>query len=103
MLFVCLFVFFFRIRRPPRSTLPDTLFPYTTLFRSASVAVRSRFWIIDKDKKGLWVFLGMGMLITVVFEELATGPLNLWEYADAMPILPILGTGLAPEIGRAHV
>src|SRR3546814_2383220 len=26
--------FFFRIRRPPRSTLTDTLFPYTTLFRS---------------------------------------------------------------------
>src|SRR3546814_7116675 len=24
------------IRRPPRSTRPDTLFPYTTLFRSAS-------------------------------------------------------------------
>src|SRR3546814_1442755 len=23
------------IRRPPRSTLPDTLFPYTTLFRSS--------------------------------------------------------------------
>src|SRR3546814_17213086 len=30
------FVFFFlRIRRPPRSTRTDTLFPYTTLFRSA--------------------------------------------------------------------
>src|SRR3546814_8631825 len=30
------------IRRPPRSTRTDTLFPYTTLFRSAagSVAVR---------------------------------------------------------------
>src|SRR3546814_11419791 len=29
------FVFFFlRIRRPPRSTRTDTLFPYTTLFRS---------------------------------------------------------------------
>src|SRR3546814_4432606 len=25
------------IRRPPRSTLPDTLFPYTTLFLSVSV------------------------------------------------------------------
>src|SRR3546814_7018648 len=25
------------IRRPPRSTRTDTLFPYTTLFRSASV------------------------------------------------------------------
>src|SRR3546814_17181959 len=28
------FVFFFMIRRPPRSTRTDTLFPYTTLFRS---------------------------------------------------------------------
>src|SRR3546814_1593862 len=27
------------IRRPPRSTRTDTLFPYTTLFRSSSVAV----------------------------------------------------------------
>src|SRR3546814_10107073 len=26
--------FFFRIRRPPRPTRTDTLFPYTTLFRS---------------------------------------------------------------------
>src|SRR3546814_19121036 len=25
------------IRRPPRSTRTDTLFPYTTLFRSASI------------------------------------------------------------------
>src|SRR3546814_3496890 len=28
------------IRRPPRSTRTDTLFPYTTLFRSASVKSR---------------------------------------------------------------
>src|SRR3546814_13593580 len=28
------------IRRPPRSTRTDTLFPYTTLFRSADRAVR---------------------------------------------------------------
>src|SRR3546814_1047650 len=33
MLFVCRF-FFLMIRRPPRSTRTDTLFPYTTLFRS---------------------------------------------------------------------
>src|SRR3546814_8351407 len=30
----CLFFFFLMIRRPPRSTRTDTLFPYTTLFRS---------------------------------------------------------------------
>src|SRR3546814_19647355 len=31
--YVCVF-FFLMIRRPPRSTRTDTLFPYTTLFRS---------------------------------------------------------------------
>src|SRR3546814_19041506 len=31
--FICFF--FLMIRRPPRSTRTDTLFPYTTLFRSA--------------------------------------------------------------------
>src|SRR3546814_5348462 len=31
---ILLFVFFLMIRRPPRSTRTDTLFPYTTLFRS---------------------------------------------------------------------
>src|SRR3546814_8486765 len=32
--FVCYCFFFLMIRRPPRSTRTDTLFPYTTLFRS---------------------------------------------------------------------
>src|SRR3546814_12783157 len=31
---IVLFCFFLMIRRPPRSTRTDTLFPYTTLFRS---------------------------------------------------------------------
>src|SRR3546814_17327740 len=36
MVFYCYlsFFFFLMIRRPPRSTRTDTLFPYTTLFRS---------------------------------------------------------------------
>src|SRR3546814_20687450 len=34
---LCVVIFFFlMIRRPPRSTRTDTLFPYTTLFRSLS-------------------------------------------------------------------
>src|SRR3546814_12652463 len=32
--FYLLYFFFLMIRRPPRSTRTDTLFPYTTLFRS---------------------------------------------------------------------
>src|SRR3546814_2439490 len=35
-MFIILLVFFLMIRRPPRSTRTDTLFPYTTLFRSAA-------------------------------------------------------------------
>src|SRR3546814_16172161 len=35
-LLVCLWFVFLMIPRPPRSTRTDTLFPYTTLFRSKS-------------------------------------------------------------------
>src|SRR3546814_10112450 len=39
-----LFIFFFlMIRRPPRSTRTDTLFPYTTLFRSIWAITGMRF------------------------------------------------------------
>src|SRR3546814_4455260 len=34
MLTCVIYIFFLIIRRPPRSTRTDTLFPYTTLFRS---------------------------------------------------------------------
>src|SRR3546814_15744995 len=34
MIYVTSFFFFLMIRRPPRSTRTDTLFPYPTLFRS---------------------------------------------------------------------
>src|SRR3546814_12838576 len=33
-LYFFFYIFFLMIRRPPRSTRTDTLFPYTTLFRS---------------------------------------------------------------------
>src|SRR3546814_18515665 len=43
---LCLFLYFFfffflMIRRPPRSTRTDTLFPYTTLFRSERSSMAS--------------------------------------------------------------
>src|SRR3546814_16892975 len=44
--FVVVFDFFFlMIRRPPRSTRTDTLFPYTTLFRSipAKASIRNNY------------------------------------------------------------
>src|SRR3546814_1178313 len=57
---ICLLiVFFLMIRRPPRSTRTDTLFPYTTLFRSvgyqpayAQAQAEARRWTgarLDRD------------------------------------------------------
>src|SRR3546814_5570134 len=42
--------FFLMIRRPPRSTRTDTLFPYTTLFRSNSSHLPSPSWGRDQAK-----------------------------------------------------
>src|SRR3546814_9406312 len=39
------------IRRPPRSTRTDTLFPYTTLFRSARKADRVKAKAIGREWK----------------------------------------------------
>src|SRR3546814_18669265 len=39
--FHCYMFFFLMIRRPPRSTRTDTLFPYTTLFRSLPAQARA--------------------------------------------------------------
>src|SRR3546814_9723823 len=41
-LFLLSYFFFLMIRRPPRSTRTDTLFPYTTLFRSW----QATFWVL---------------------------------------------------------
>src|SRR3546814_8769790 len=41
--------YFLMIRRPPRSTRTDTLFPYTTLFRSAGVAAVHRDAVAGGD------------------------------------------------------
>src|SRR3546814_17299247 len=43
-----LFVFFLMIRRPPRSTRTDTLFPYTTLFRSVIDAAVVAFGVVAR-------------------------------------------------------
>src|SRR3546814_6250011 len=52
------------IRRPPRSTRTDTLFPYTTLFRSLRERARVHGWIwpqilshravAEPDRESLW-------------------------------------------------
>src|SRR3546814_20242606 len=42
------------IRRPPRSTRTDTLFPYTTLFRSAIDAFRPQLLLVSAGFDAHW-------------------------------------------------
>src|SRR3546814_16481923 len=45
--------FFLMIRRPPRSTRTDTLFPYTTLFRSVGVVIALREEHAAEQQRGI--------------------------------------------------
>src|SRR3546814_10484476 len=54
------------IRRPPRSTRTDTLFPYTTLFRSKSI------WLQIRQMRPDYVYLqGWGAMNAVSIKEAA--------------------------------
>src|SRR3546814_20654400 len=50
---ILLLVFFLMILRPPRSTRTDTLFPYTTLFRSTRLLVSSSHLLSHRCGTGL--------------------------------------------------
>ena len=65
-------------------------------FSGACLITRSRMWIISMNKSGVVAFLAIGLAITIVFELLATGPLNRWEYGELMPMIPVIGVGVSP-------
>src|SRR3546814_9603911 len=52
-LMVFMFFFFLMIRRPPRSTRTDTLFPYTTLFRSGDEARCPLHCMVEQAGRGI--------------------------------------------------
>src|SRR3546814_4253113 len=67
--------FFLMIRRPPRSTRTDTLFPYTTLFRSRSC--------------------GSGRLTTI-------GPESVSTFHTSHDTPPVSGSSGSPRAGRSE-
>ncbi len=61
-------------------------------------SVRSRNWIQAPSKRQIGLFVVLGLVFTIGFEFLATGVLGRWEYTEAMPKLPVFGTGLIPVL-----
>ncbi len=68
----------------------------TVSFWAVAIMVQSRQWILRSSWRAVAGFVSIGVVITIVFEELATGPLDRWQYAEIMPTLPVIGTGLFP-------
>src|SRR3546814_8109107 len=62
---VCYLFFFLMIRRPPRSTRTDTLFPYTTLFRSTPSGGKLWRWNYDYDSKQKSMAFGAYPLVSL--------------------------------------
>src|SRR3546814_13019004 len=87
--------FFLMIRRPPRSTRTDTLFPYTTLFRSTGGEPRLQ---IDEPLIRAMHALGFQCALET------NGTLEPPPGIDWITVSP---KGTAPlrikQIGRAHV
>src|SRR3546814_20595587 len=112
-----MYFFFLMIRRPPRSTRTDTLFPYTTLFRSAfasgtlafpellhrafirsgsfPVAERTASLAIPLGPDTIWAVSTFGTTSPLAMRTLTFGPSAL---------APGCGLGkIAAQIGRGSV
>src|SRR3546814_8329018 len=70
------------VRRPPRSTRPDTLFPYTTLFRS----VERVFDICHGCRRCSNLCDSFPRLFDLI-DESATGELDSVDRADYKPVV----------------
>jgi hypothetical protein len=80
-----------------RATLGDVGITLVAFWGTA-VAARSRDWIRHPRRTTTTAFVVIGMVITIVSERLATGPLGRWTYSELMPVVPVLGVGLVPVI-----
>lgn len=83
------------IRNCTLATVGDVGISLVAFWTVAAIS-RSRQWFRQPRRYQIVGFILVGLVITVIFEALATGALNRWDYAPLMPTLPLLGTGLLP-------
>src|SRR3546814_14315011 len=94
------FIFFLTIRRPPRSTRTDTLFPYTTLFRSMASKSNSDDFLAMLGRREIPKSRRLA-LREPPYDEGAAAVVGNTAFKGLSPIN--LRMSLAHQIGRAHV
>src|SRR3546814_19635212 len=101
--------FFLIIRRPPSSTLTDTLFPYTTLFRSSKPGlVHIVLEVFKFNRPSDFVFSAAvdEFRVRLTFIQAPTKRIDSIGYTLPEMLLDIFDRYAAVfvgEIGRAHV
>src|SRR3546814_14914766 len=95
--FLCLF--FLMNRRPPRSTRTDTLFPYTTLFRSVGL---DGGYVFDLPAVRVRTFINLDNLLDRDYVGSVIVNDGNGRYYEPGPGFSVLA-GFGVEIGRAHV
>ncbi|WP_163577042.1 hypothetical protein [Halomonas faecis] len=78
-----------------RATLGDVAIALTAFWLVAGWR-RERAWLLRPDPRAVALFVAVGLVITLGLEWHATELQGRWQYAEHMPRLPWLGTGLAP-------
>lgn len=78
-----------------RAALGDAVILLIAFWVIALIA-KLRNWIIQPKTIQVAGFIAIGVIITVIVEAIAIDVLNRWQYTAAMPILPLLGTGITP-------
>src|SRR3546814_16066508 len=88
------------IRRPPRSTRTDTLFPYTTLFRSTLVGPDIETALVEREGVGQAAHGGAPLRMKQALGGLVMGNAAIGERLQNRPV-PQLGDprdAVAPQI-----
>src|SRR3546814_18787501 len=91
------------IRRPPVSTRTDTLFPYTTLFRSLSAVGRVRQRLRVRKGYGQRI-LGLAIHLEFVMQVRTGGPSGGPDIADDLAVLhPLPDAHLGREAAQVRI
>src|SRR3546814_11193000 len=83
------------IRRPPRSTRTDTLFPYTTLFRSVTKVNQLQVGDFVSASRPVFTLVGQRLWVEGNFKENQLRYMRLGQHAefkvDVFPVLELKG------------
>ena len=78
-----------------QATAGDVSIALVAFWITAAIASERR-WINQATILQVFVFLFVGVAVTIAIEYYSTEVAFRWSYAENMPRLPLLGTGLSP-------